>query len=208
MMETANEVISMTTDLYPRTRKEITDLWESINSKLNPWRFFSTGKLVKVTNYYGKPISIGGDIEFEGTPRLVFWDNFIEPFLQEGIINILDQTAETCKQANLNPEPYIEETAVLLDNLIQNVYSEMADIDQNLRGKGFPHRASRKQVKGKIKEMQKLLEGHKTAAKLLYTPRPQLNPSTEDIVNVKPNFYGIGLNLNEVWRRIRKWSIF
>ena len=26
-----------------------------------------------------------------------------------------------------------------------------------------------------------------------------------DAVDVKPNFFGVGVNLNEVWRRFKKW---
>lgn len=26
-----------------------------------------------------------------------------------------------------------------------------------------------------------------------------------DVVDIKPNFFGLGANLNEAWRRIKKW---
>ena len=26
-----------------------------------------------------------------------------------------------------------------------------------------------------------------------------------DVVDVKPNFFGLGLNFNEVWRRVKRW---
>ena len=26
-----------------------------------------------------------------------------------------------------------------------------------------------------------------------------------DVVDVKPNFFGLGLNLNEIWRRVKRW---
>lgn len=29
--------------------------------------------------------------------------------------------------------------------------------------------------------------------------------SATDVVDVKPNFFGLGLNLNEVWRRVKRW---
>ncbi len=29
--------------------------------------------------------------------------------------------------------------------------------------------------------------------------------SRPDVVDLKPNIYGLGINLNEVWRRVRQW---
>jgi hypothetical protein len=29
--------------------------------------------------------------------------------------------------------------------------------------------------------------------------------NSTDVVDIKPNFYGIGLNLNEAWHRFKKW---
>lgn len=26
-----------------------------------------------------------------------------------------------------------------------------------------------------------------------------------DVVDIKPNFFGLGMNLNEAWRRFKKW---
>lgn len=31
------------------------------------------------------------------------------------------------------------------------------------------------------------------------------NRNKADLVDVKPNFFGLGLNLNEAWRRFKKW---
>ncbi|MCW8982781.1 MAG: hypothetical protein OQK13_01930 [Gammaproteobacteria bacterium] len=45
-----------------------------------------------------------------------------------------------------------------------------------------------------------LKESNKLAAKAL-----EAKTKTEDIIDIKPNFFGLGANLNEVWRRFRKW---
>jgi hypothetical protein len=29
--------------------------------------------------------------------------------------------------------------------------------------------------------------------------------SRTDVIEAKPNFYGLGVNLNEAWRRLRQW---
>jgi len=29
--------------------------------------------------------------------------------------------------------------------------------------------------------------------------------NSTDVVDIKPNFFGLGMNLNEAWRRFKKW---
>jgi len=29
--------------------------------------------------------------------------------------------------------------------------------------------------------------------------------NSTDVVDIKPNFFGLGMNFNEVWRRFKKW---
>jgi len=36
-------------------------------------------------------------------------------------------------------------------------------------------------------------------------PKVPILQRNENIVDIKPNIYGIGLNFNELWRRITKW---
>lgn len=31
------------------------------------------------------------------------------------------------------------------------------------------------------------------------------NETKTDVVDLKPNFFGLGINLNESWRRVKKW---
>lgn len=206
------------TGLYPRTRKQVSDLHQAIRDKLTPWRFFNTGKPVKVTNFAGKQITYEG-IEFEGSPRVVFWESFIEPFLENGIVNVLQNTLNECQQANLQPEEYIEEAANLLKIFVRKIYAEMAEIDQKIRGKGFPNSVQRRIVDGQIAHMERYINEHKSALMLLSSPHNKpttpsnLPPSTtssqkpksEDLIELKPSFFGIVLNGNEAFRRIRKW---
>ena len=35
--------------------------------------------------------------------------------------------------------------------------------------------------------------------------RDSSNENKTDVVDLKPNFYGVGINLNESWRRVKKW---
>jgi len=49
--------------------------------------------------------------------------------------------------------------------------------------------------------------GYRRAIKDLINERESTNENKADMVDLKPNFYGLGINLNEVWRRVKKlWS--
>ncbi len=60
--------------------------FEKLNKdKITPWAFFSTDVMPPITKFDGTVIHYRG-IEFSGSAYLVFWEGFIEPFLQDIII--------------------------------------------------------------------------------------------------------------------------
>lgn len=34
-----------------------------------------------------------------------------------------------------------------------------------------------------------------------------LSANQADVIDVKPNFFGLGINFNEMWRRVKKWRV-
>ncbi len=46
--------------------------------------------------------------------------------------------------------------------------------------------------------------GYRNAIKDRITELKSKNAQT-DVIEIKPSFYGIGVNLNEAWRRVRRW---
>jgi hypothetical protein len=151
------------TPLYAKTEQRIQDFYTDINrNKLTPWSFLRTAKMPEVEDYYGRRIRYQG-VEFEGSPRMVFWEGFIEPFLEHGIIDILEQVAEDAKKSNLTPEPCINEAVGLLYGRISAIYGRMAEIDQNLRGKGYPENVKRRDVSERIKKMHSYLQKQQKA---------------------------------------------
>lgn len=149
------------TPLYEKTEQRIDDFYTNLDKEqLTPWIFFHTGKMPEVKKYYGGTIKYSG-VEFSGTPILVFWGGFIEPFLEHGIVEILEQVADEALAKQLDPEPCINEAAGLLEGVIAKTYNRMAEIDQRLRGKGDPESVKRKDVSEKIEKMQSYLQRHK-----------------------------------------------
>ena len=144
--------------LFPVTRQKIVKLLENLKrDKLTLWLWFNS-RGVKVTDFYGKTISILGGLYGQSEANVFL--NFIKPFLEDTIVKTLDETIETCRNRELKPEePYIRETAMLLDGyLIDPIYRYMADIDRRIRGKGYPKSVGRKDVTDQITEMVKFLD--------------------------------------------------
>jgi hypothetical protein len=106
--------------------------------KVTPWAFFLSGKELRVSNFLGKEISYLG-IGFEGSPRMVFWKDFIQPFLQDITSRSFSETRSFCLAHSLKLKQPMEETTSLLKIGINGIYERMLDIDQRLRGKGYPN---------------------------------------------------------------------
>lgn len=47
--------------------------------------------------------------------------------------------------------------------------------------------------------------GYRRAIKDLISESEPENENKADVVDIKPNFFGLGININESWRRIKKW---
>ena len=105
--------------------------------KVTPWAFFLSGKELRLTNFLGNEISYSG-ILFEGSPRTVFWNGFIQPFLKDISSRSFENTRNFCLTNRLELHQPMEETADLLKAGISRIFERMSDIDQRLCGKGNP----------------------------------------------------------------------
>ena len=112
------------------------------DGKVTPWAFFSSGKELRLTNFIGKEIRYSG-ISFDGSPRRVFWRGFIQPFLHDVVSRSLSKTRTFCLMNGIDPERPLKETASLLMAGIKGIYRRMSDIDQRIRGKGYPYTVPR-----------------------------------------------------------------
>jgi len=91
--------------LYEKTKQRVNDIYAKLDKEqLTPWCFFNTGKMPEVKKYYGDTIKYQGGIEFSGSAAVVFWEGFIEPFLEHGIVKILEDVGDDALANQLNPE--------------------------------------------------------------------------------------------------------
>lgn len=131
-----------TSPLYPTFRKRIDDAAESLISRqVTPWSFLKSGTPFRIKMFDGGEITYQG-LEFDGSPRLVFWTRYIEPFLEE--LSISEIAAAVCmaEKRHVDAKKLLSEVQGLLSAAFRKVYARMAEIDRRLRGKGFPDKVA------------------------------------------------------------------
>ena len=166
--------------LQPKINHDIDEEFSRlIGEKITPWAFFNTGKMPQITDHHGKTIRYSG-VKFEGSPKLVFWDSFIDPFLRSIIVEKIDWAIELANSTNIPAHTVLEMIESRLKMQIQKTYTRMSEIDQRIRGEGFPERVQRRDVSDKVDSMYSFLEDHIRSAKQMYDRGFSLNKLYQD----------------------------
>lgn len=92
---------------------------------------------MRVKTFHGKQIEYEG-IGFEGSPRHVFWNGYIQPFLEAMIVKEIEDAVAMAKARGVDGKLLLPEVQGLLNAACQKVFTRMAEIDQRIQGKGFP----------------------------------------------------------------------
>ena len=191
-----------TTELYPMTKRTVELLNKEMMDRIVQWRMFSAKWELQIKDYYGKEISYKG-IKYHGSPELVFWSYF-PPFFDHEIPKILNQVSITCKEKMLPQESYVIEAGELLKIMTTNLWHEIAKTHQLLKGNGFPKEHDLKNVDGYIKSAAMKIDDEIKAILLVGSAPESTSELNEDMIDIKPNIAGIGVNLNAVWRWFQK----
>ena len=158
------------TALNVRTRGRVEELRDFIiKEKIDPW-LFRWHQSFKVTKHDGTFIEYSG-LEYNDTiSRIFLGKDYIDPFLEEGIQKVLDETGQECRANDIRAEEPLKEAAALLTGIIWNIYDRMAEVDSRLRKKrGDSEKASRVDLKNRIRAMDKKLREHLQATLVLYS---------------------------------------
>jgi hypothetical protein len=152
-----------------------------------------------IENFYGRTIQYSG-VAFEGSPREVFWNGFIEPFLEALFLWGFDLALSYARDRQVDSQQVIGHTKECLSEGISTIYQRMQDIDRRLRGKGYPDRVTSHNISGLVKAMQKRLQEYYESAlrshPVVKEPKP---PPLLDALEIKPSVFGISLDLKKVW---------
>ena len=189
------------TPLYPLIQQRVAEAARPLVERLQAWRMMNVHGL-NTTNFNGKLVHYQG-VTFEGTPRLVFWGDFFEPFMYDASRQSLEWVIETCRDRHLDPGAYLSEATNLLNVLITKAYADMARTDQLLRGHGFPNSVSPRQVTHQVEAMKKRVADLVVAL----TYRGDAEHSAAEVLQLKPGAWGISIDLKALWRRWFKRAI-
>lgn len=165
----------MATPLYPLLEKIVDDAWERLDrEKITPWFFMTAGPPFKVNDFYGKTISYQG-IEFEGSPRLVFWGRYIEPFLEDIVDKVVREALRLATERGQDPRTVLPEAAGLLKSLARRAYARMTEVDRRLRGKGYPESVHPRSAASEQGAMEVFIDRRVGAEVAMSKPRLRIN---------------------------------
>ena len=188
----------MPTILYPLTAEKLRTEALPLKDRIMAWRFFNAHG-INTTTHDGKRVAISG-VKFGGSTQTVFWSGFFEPFMSSAATQTLQWVADQCRERNLSPAEHLDEARFLIHDLVRVSYIDIAKTDQLLRANGFPDSVSCRDVSQQTEHMVRHVDNlaaaiaHRAPA----SPAPQAAP--DDIVELKPNFMGLGINLNALYR--------
>jgi hypothetical protein len=160
----------MPSHLYPILSKLIEDEWMRLDrNQITPWAFMTAGPAFRCKDFYGREIAYQG-VKFEGSPRQVFWGRYIEPFLEDLVHRMVEETLRLAAARQQNAQQPLAEVGTLLKSVAQRAYRRMADIDQRLRGEGFPNRVSQRRIDGELARMEQFIDQRIQAECAMATP--------------------------------------
>lgn len=192
--------------LFKRTYKVVQDLDEKLTKLIHKWRFFNAGPPMKVARYDGTEICYQG-IAFRGSPVQVYWNGFIEPYIENYSINVLEQTSALAIECQFSIEDSIEEAKNLLLVMIRRIYHEMSETDRILRGDGFNF-PEKKDVMCHIESMSQIITEHAEIEKMKKPPSTQ---NVFNIENVSGKFIQLGaentINNSELTDLVKKIAL-
>lgn len=163
------------TPLYPTVEKRINDgVNDLIRKQITPWSFMTAGPPFRIMRFDGSEIRYQG-IEFEGSPRHVFWSGYIEPFLEHLCKIEVDEAISLAQEKDVDGEAVLSEVEELLVVGVKKIYSEMADVDQRLRGKGVPRSVERPSIDAKVSAMTQFICDHVSVEKEMLKTDAGLN---------------------------------
>lgn len=137
---------------YPEISFKIQSAFRQLDQdKVTPWAFLLSN-MSPVVDFVGRTIRYSG-VAFEGTPQHMFWNGFIEPFLEVQIAEGFQLALDHAHKRNVDASSCILVARNELYDGITSIYRRMQDIDRRLRGKGDPHSLPLHDVKPAILAM-------------------------------------------------------
>ncbi|WP_427500626.1 hypothetical protein ACQE3E_13105 [Methylomonas sp. MED-D] len=151
------------------------DAWIRLDcEQITPWMFMTAGPPFKVQDFYGKVISYQG-LEFDGSPRQVFWGRYIEPFLEDITDRTIKEALQLCADKSQDARQVLPELEGLLKSLARKAYDRMELIDRRLRAKSVSKEVEPRNSTPERAATEDFISRRVAAELSMYKPRPRLN---------------------------------
>ena len=165
----------MSTPLYPAFQKRIKDAFEQlVKNQVTPWQLLNSGTPFSLKNYDRNEIYYKG-VEFEGSPEQVFWTRYIDPFMEEIVINEIEEAVKIAKEKNISLALLLPEIKTLLCSGVKMTLSSMAKTDQLLRAKGFPEKVHLRSIETNNSQMTRFIEVRIKSELEMWKPKSKLD---------------------------------
>jgi hypothetical protein len=161
----------LTTPLYIAFEKRINDaVGQLLHKQIEPWTFFNSGHPIHVKTFDGRNISFQG-VGFEGSPREVFWSHYIEPFLENLVVQEIAAAVAAAHERKVDARLMPPEVQALLVSSCVKVFSRMVQTDQRLLGKGHPQSVPLRPVEREVANMKEFIAKHVRAEIEMWKPK-------------------------------------
>jgi hypothetical protein len=155
--------------LYPKLKLRIQKATDHlVQTKLQPWCLLSNG--LNVTRSDGRTIAYSG-CKYSGSPRTVFWSNYIEPFIKDLVVREISDASVLAEENALDAFLVLHEAGGLLRGASEKLFDQMAEIDRRLLGDGFPQKVPLRSVAHEKDVIGKFIDSHVEAEIRMFESR-------------------------------------
>jgi hypothetical protein len=128
---------------------------------------------MRVHTHDNRLISYEG-VGFEGSPENVFWYRYIEPFMEEICINEINDAIKLAAEKNVDAKLLLPEIEGLLLAKVRRSFNKMTEIDQRLKGRGFPETIHPRPVEKEFQVMKNFIEVRIKSELEMWHPKSKL----------------------------------
>jgi len=124
------------------------------------------------------------------------------------VVHEISAAVDLAQKRGVNGKQLLLEVEGLLLSSCKIVFNRMAEIDQRLRGKGYPQSVQRRPIDDKYNRMKEFIEIRIRAEMEMWRPslsnaESALKKERPNVFKLEPSVYGIGINLPEAFKRLR-----
>ena len=150
----------MASALWAQFDRDIGDATSAIiAAQVSPWAHLQSGGALAVDRGDGTTIRFPAGKRYAGEPQQVFWNGYIEPFLERMVDAQLRAASAAAKAHDLDAAEIVGEVAELLAAAVRKVFDRMADIDRRLLGDGHAD-ASLRTPRRELRGMEQYIDKH------------------------------------------------